>query len=93
MPKTSTFMSLDKARKLAKEVARVRARWGRQGRTAHSVDEVYDAILVLETHGQWDSPTTDELTKVKRQLTASLAREAKLKKQLAGDTADDSAEA
>lgn len=80
--KNPSLLSLEKARAIAQRIATYRERWGRYSPMVDR-DQLQDVILVLEKHGAWGNPTNDDLTKVKRQLTASLAREAKLKKQLA----------
>ena len=76
-------MTEERARLIVSEVIAARIRWGTMFSWPHNKMDVLDALVKLEGMlTQAQSGNSDELTKVKRQLTASLAREAKLKKQV-----------
>lgn len=78
-------MTLEKARQMILETAEERARWGNLFSLKYNKSELMDAIVVLAEYVQEleeAQADTSELTKVKRQLAASQAREAKLKKKL-----------
>lgn len=72
------------AKQLVKEVIEGRARWGKAfGAGPFRIDDVMDALVELHNEGLIATDASKEdLVKAKRQLTASQAREAKLKKQV-----------
>jgi len=75
-------MKLEKALGIAKEIATQFKRWGKQTNPPYTQAEMMAAIAALDTEGNFDGKLTEELTKTKRQLAASQAREAALKKRL-----------
>jgi hypothetical protein len=69
---------------IVKHVVAERKRWGHQAGTAgYNTHTICDALIVLADAGNFDAPTREELTKANRQLAASAAREAGLKKRIA----------
>lgn len=85
-------MTLGRARELAKTITTARAKWGAQVSVPISVHELLEIVDVLETEGNWDAPSREDLTKANRQNAALNARLAKcLKKN--GDEATDEDEA
>jgi hypothetical protein len=86
-------MTVEQASILAKSIVSDRKRWGLQYTLPVLLSDLLDALVVLDSAGNFDGPTRAELNLVKRQLTAAQAREAKLRKQLAGeDTGTDAEE-
>lgn len=82
-------MSKEQALAHAKTLAAAFGKFGAQISVPYTTAQLLEVIAVLHAHGNWDAPTKDELTLVKRQLTAALAREAKCKgKQVPPDTRD-----
>ena len=80
-------MEVSDARKIVGETVSGRLRWGKMFLSAFSMEQVLDALVALEEAGalaltKATQEGSEELTKVKRQLTAAKAREAKQKKQL-----------
>jgi len=82
-------MDADKARRIVAEIVAFRQRWGNLGGTgpdslgAYTLDDLVEALAFLVEEGDITVQGHSEgLTKVKRQLTAALAREAKQKKQI-----------
>lgn len=82
-------MDVEKAKRIVAETVEFRKRWGGLGGRgenslgAYVVDDLVDALALLLDEGEVTAVGHSEsLTKVKRQLTAALAREAKLKKQV-----------
>lgn len=76
-------MSLDKAHKVVKDVVTARRRWGRQASLPYSTEELMDALMLLSEAGNFDAPTAEEVTKLKRQLAACQNREkARLKRDV-----------
>lgn len=84
-------MTYAQAAILAQNIVTGRKRWGLQYSLPVTPADLLDALVVLHDAGNFDGPTKEQLTLVKRQLTAALAREAKLRKQLgaAADTDDE----
>ena len=85
-------MNIEEAQSVVAEVIEGRRRWGiSYGSGAFSLSQITEALVtVADELGDQDGIAAaavqvkqDELTKVKRQLTASKAREAKLKKKIA----------
>lgn len=89
MPKIA--MTYAQAAILAQSIVTGRKRWGLQYSLPVNQSDLLDALVVLHDAGNFDGPTKDQLTLVKRQLTAALAREAKLRKQL-GEAGTDAEE-
>ena len=80
-------MEVSAARKIVGETVSGRLRWGKMFLSAYSMEQVLDALVALEDAGalaltKATQEGSEELTKVKRQLTAAKAREAKQKKQI-----------
>lgn len=77
-------MDVQRATQIVEAVVAGRKRWENSyGTGEFSVGEITEAMLVLHSEGKvLTQDHSDALTKVKRQLTASKAREAKLKKQV-----------
>lgn len=69
-------MTLEKALKIAKELAAAHRRWGKQLSAPYTQAQMMEALAALDTHGQFDGNLSEELTKTKRQLAACMAREA-----------------
>jgi hypothetical protein len=78
-------MTVEQASILAKSIVSGRKRWGLQYTLPVLLSDLLDALVVLDSAGNFDGPTQAELNLTKRQLTAALAREAKLRKQLKGE--------
>lgn len=76
------MMKIERALKIAKELAIGYRRWGKQLSPPYPQQELIEAIAVLDSNGHFNSDLAEELTKTKRQLNAALAREAGLKKRL-----------
>lgn len=72
-------MTKEQALDHAKKLAVAFGKFGAQIKVPYTIPQLLEVIAILHEHGNWDAPTTEELTKVKRQLTAALAREAKCK--------------
>ena len=75
-------MKLETALNIAKEIASQYKRWGKQTNPPYTQQQMMEALAVLDKEGQFDGDLSEELTKTKRQLAASSAREAALKKRL-----------
>lgn len=72
-------MTKEAALKTAGQLALAFGKFGAQISVPYTQSQLLEVISVLHANGNWDAPTREELTKVKRQLTAALAREAKCK--------------
>lgn len=73
-------MTKEHAQEHAKRIAAAFTKYGAQLSVPYPVSALVEIIAVLHGHmPKEDAPTKDELTLVKRQLTAALAREAKCK--------------
>lgn len=72
------------ANRLVAAVVAGRQRWGQSyGTGEFTSDQILDALVEMHQNGEIEADTAHEdLVRVKRQLTASQAREAKLKKQV-----------
>lgn len=77
-------MDVETARKVQTDVISGRKRWGVLYTTGeYSVADLVTALVVLHEAGEIAAGDAhEELVNVKRQLTASKAREAKLKKKI-----------
>lgn len=75
-------MKLETALGIAKEIAAQYKRWGKQTNPPYTLPQMMEALAALDTHGHFDGNLSEELTKTKRQLAASGAREAALKKRI-----------
>jgi hypothetical protein len=72
-------MTKEQALQHASKLALAFGKFGAQISVPYTTPQLLEVISVLHAHGNWDAPTKDDLTLVKRQLTAALAREAKCK--------------
>lgn len=77
-------MDLEKAQQIVQDTIEGRKRWGQMFYSEFNSDTLLDALVCLSEAVQESAGAVsrEELTLVKRQLTASKAREAKLKKQI-----------
>ena len=76
---------MSRARQVIEECKEFYARWGQLADKSlpYNASELLDAMIAVEEdQEQGEADHSRELTKVKRQLTAALAREAKQKKQI-----------
>lgn len=73
----STITSVDKALSIVNELVRARAKWGSKNlRSPYTSDQLYDALATLAEAGHFDgSISSEEATKLRRQLAACLNRE------------------
>lgn len=69
-------MTIERARELADQIGKAYSKYGAQTSVPFSTNQLVEIIAVLSAHGNFDGPTQEDLTKVKRQLTACTAREA-----------------
>lgn len=60
-------------------------KFGAQISVPYTTAQLLEIVTVLHAYGNWDAPTNDDLTLVKRQLTACKAREAGLRKKVKGE--------
>ena len=76
-------MDVQKARQIVSSTISGRKRWGKMFNSEYGIAEILDALVCLEEEvGLVLEAGSDDLTKSKRQTTASKAREAKLKKKV-----------
>jgi hypothetical protein len=75
-------MSKEQAIAHAAKLAHAYEKFGAQISVPYTTAQLLEVVAVLHAHGNYDAPTTDDLTLVKRQLTACKAREAGLRKRL-----------
>lgn len=66
---------LDKSVALVKEIVAARQRWGKQASVPYTKEQLYDALVVLDSHGRFDGPSDEDVTKLRRQLAACQNRE------------------
>lgn len=83
-----SLMTEAKALEIVQGILRDRKQWGESAGIRVAEYELVNALLVLESRFG-DIVTKDELTFVKRQLTAALAQKARLVKGYKGETKDD----
>lgn len=72
-------MTIEQARKLADSLSVGYAKYGSQFSPPVSVATLLEAMIVLNSFGNFDGPNKEEMTKLSRQLTACKAREAQLR--------------
>ena len=70
--KTMTF---DKAAAIVLNVIAGRKRLGKQYLPPYILDDILDALVMVHEQGNFDGPSKDEVTKIRRQLAAALNRE------------------
>jgi fructose-1,6-bisphosphatase len=75
-------VTIERARDLAAQIATAYGKYGSQTSVPFSVTQLVEIIAVLNSFGNFDGPTKEEINKVTRQLTACQAREAGLRKKL-----------
>lgn len=80
-------MTIEKARSIAGAIALAYSKYGSQTSVPYSTSQLVEIISVLNSFGNFDGPTKDDLTKLSRQLTACQAREARLRKRVTDDPA------
>ena len=82
------IMTIERARSLASHIATAYGKYGSQTSVPFSTTQLVEIISVLNSFGNFDGPTKDDLTKVSRQLTACKAREQGLRNKLQGKVDD-----
>lgn len=81
-------MDVQKAQKIVSRAISGRARWGKLFFCENNMEEVLDALIVLDeamvlaVNHQDNLVEKEDLTKARRQVTAAKAREARQKKQI-----------
>jgi 50S ribosomal subunit-associated GTPase HflX len=81
-------MDVTKAQKIVSRAISGRARWGKLYFCENNMEEVLDALIVLDdamvlaVNHQDNLVEKEDLTKARRQVTAAKAREARQKKQI-----------
>jgi hypothetical protein len=68
-------MTVERAREIAAELAKIRARWGKHASPPVTQDDLFEAVTVLVEAGNFDAPSQEEITKLRRQLAACQNRE------------------
>lgn len=68
-------MKLDRAHTIVRDVVIARKRWGRQADLPYTLEELMDALMLLHDAGNFDAPSAEEVTKLRRQLAACQNRE------------------
>lgn len=82
-------MDVQKAQKIVSKAVEGRKRWGRMYASDLTVEELFDALLVLDealvlaVTNQDNLVEKEDLTKARRQVTAANAREQRQKKKIA----------
>jgi hypothetical protein len=69
-------VKLETALQVAKDIAAAYRKWGKQANPPYTQHQLCEALAALDAAGHFNSNIGEELTKVKRQLAAALAREA-----------------
>jgi hypothetical protein len=81
-------MSLERAKEIVAHVVEVRRKWKRLASPNVTLDELYDALVVLNDVRE-DTTLRDELTKVNRQYAACRNREKARKAKLPEHVGED----
>ncbi len=76
-------LTLDKARTMAKEIAAARRKWGRQANPPYTIEQISEALQILDEEGFLEPAkyTEEDITKLKRQIGAAKSRAIRLLKQ------------
>lgn len=68
-------MKFDKAAAIVAGVIAGRKRLGKQYQPPYIMDDVLDALVIVHEQGNFDAPSKEEITRLKRQLAACQNRE------------------
>lgn len=68
-------MTVERAREIAAELARARKKWGKHASINVTQDQLYEAVTVLVDAGNFEAPSAEDITKLRRQLAACQNRE------------------
>ena|SRR5579859_3117711 len=76
-------LTLDKAVVMAKAIASARRKWGRQANPPYTIEQISEALQILDDAGLLAPAkyTEEDITKLKRQIGAAKSRAIRLLKQ------------